>query len=255
MAALASEGTATTTAAGAEATATVAESAPAPPASAPAPLYFQHWVEKQTSTCSVCFATIEVGAPLWPHPSWSSKGPAPFIHTACAEAIARAAGNVLLPPICKHWARKGACAYEATCFFRHPKLEAPASDPAKSGGGDDEKGDVGAGGGGGLAEGGGGQRRRKKRPKVRNDSRAFVFRKFLLEHFGGAEGLRKGSGVVEVGGGKGELAYQLQNLNEVACTVVDPRPLALSRFVKTHRLGYYTEVVKHVTSPGPTPAT
>ena len=42
------------------------------------------------------------------------------MHLACAQAHCAAAGAPLLPPVCKHWARRGACAFQARCFFRHP---------------------------------------------------------------------------------------------------------------------------------------
>jgi hypothetical protein len=38
--------------------------------------------------------------------------------------------------------------------------------------------------------------------------------------------------VLDVGGGHGEVAFQLVNLNRVAATVVDPRPLRLRRFAR-----------------------
>jgi len=40
------------------------------------------------------------------------------------------------------------------------------------------------------------------------------------------------SGVLDVGGGHGEVAFQLVNLNRVPATVVDPRPLRLRRFAR-----------------------
>lgn len=40
------------------------------------------------------------------------------------------------------------------------------------------------------------------------------------------------SGVLDVGGGHGEVAFQLVNLNRVVATVVDPRPLRLRRFAR-----------------------
>eukprot|EP00536_Pseudo-nitzschia_multiseries_P013190 jgi/Psemu1/290714/fgenesh1_pg.546_\ len=46
--------------------------------------------------------------------------------------------------------------------------------------------------------------------------------------------------VLDVAGGKGELAFQLLNLNNAAsCHVVDPRPLSLDRYRKRLRKGFY----------------
>jgi ubiquinone/menaquinone biosynthesis C-methylase UbiE len=43
-------------------------------------------------------------------------------------------------------------------------------------------------------------------------------------------GVRQTAGVLDVAGGKGELAFQLVNLNNIPATVVDPRPLELKSF-------------------------
>ena len=52
--------------------------------------------------------------------------------------------------------------------------------------------------------------------------------RFLIDTFG-REVLGKGSGVLDVAGGKGELSYELVNLNGIASTVVEPRALQLWR--------------------------
>ena len=46
--------------------------------------------------------------------------------------------------------------------------------------------------------------------------RVGVFRRFIVKEFGPAA-------VVDVAGGKGELSFELENLHDVACVVVDPR--------------------------------
>lgn len=79
----------------------------------------------------------------------------------------------------------------------------------------------------------------KRRPRVLNDSKVFIFRRFLLDTFG-REFLRRGSGVLDLAGGQGELSFQLVNLNHIPSTVVDPRPLKLRRFVRKFALGMYT---------------
>ena len=52
--------------------------------------------------------------------------------------------------------------------------------------------------------------------------------RWLLDTFG-RDVLGAGAGVLDVAGGKGGLAFELANLNGVAATVLDPRPLSLSR--------------------------
>lgn len=57
---------------------------------------------------------------------------------------------------------------------------------------------------------------------MRNRGRAGVFRRWLLAEFG-REVLGAGAGVLDVAGGKSELAFQLVNLNRLPATIVDPR--------------------------------
>ena len=56
-------------------------------------------------------------------------------------------------------------------------------------------------------------------------------RRFLLDTFGQAS-LACGSGVLDVGGGKGELAFELVNLNSIRATIIDPRPGSLHKHAK-----------------------
>ena len=52
--------------------------------------------------------------------------------------------------------------------------------------------------------------------------------RFLIDTFG-RELLKEGSGVLDVAGGKGELGFELLNLNGIKATVVEPRALQLWR--------------------------
>lgn len=74
-------------------------------------------------TCRRC------GADIGSAPEFPIEGVG-RMHLACAQAHCAAAGAPLLPPVCKHWARRGACAFQARCFFRHPPeaRAAPAAD-------------------------------------------------------------------------------------------------------------------------------
>lgn len=56
-------------------------------------------------------------------------------------------------------------------------------------------------------------------------------RRFLLDTFGQAS-LACGSGVLDVGGGKGELSFELLNLNSIRATIIDPRPGSLHKHAK-----------------------
>lgn len=52
--------------------------------------------------------------------------------------------------------------------------------------------------------------------------------RFLLDTFG-RERLASGSGVLDVAGGKGHIAFELVNLNGIPATVVEPRPISLAK--------------------------
>ncbi len=56
-----------------------------------------------------------------------------------------------------------------------------------------------------------------------------LHRRFLIDTYG-RELLGSGSGVLDVAGGHGALSFELLNLNNIAATVVDPRPLKTARY-------------------------
>ena len=47
------------------------------------------------------------------------------------------------------------------------------------------------------------------------------------------------SGVLDVAGGKGELAFELVNLHSIKSCVIDPRPTALKKFVQKYEFGIF----------------
>jgi len=53
----------------------------------------------------------------------------------------------------------------------------------------------------------------------------------LIDTFG-REKLAQGSGVLDIGGGRGELSFEMLNLNNIRATIVDPRPGSLSKQAK-----------------------
>lgn len=77
----------------------------------------------------------------------------------------------------------------------------------------------------------------RRRLRVANEGRVGALRRWLLNVLG-EEYLKLGS-VVDVAGGKGELAFELQNLNGIDACVIDPRPLELNRFNRKLKFGYY----------------
>ena len=133
--------------------------------------------------------------------------------------------------VCRHFARRGACLFGDACAFSHDIEPGTRRRPA----GEDARA---------LCSGAAppthppvpafGARRRN----VGNKAKCSVFRRWVLETFGHAF-LCSGAGVLDVAGGKGELAFELRNVSGVPVTVVDPRPMRLDAYVRKFRAGYY----------------
>ena len=90
------------------------------------------------------------------------------------------------------------------------------------------------------------QRRRRRLPSyllsidvalqitIEQESNLILIRggcRFLIDTFG-RERLGQGSGVLDIGGGRGELSFELLNLNNIRATIVDPRPGSLGKQAK-----------------------
>mmetsp|Transcript_5790 Transcript_5790/g.10239 ORF Transcript_5790/g.10239 Transcript_5790/m.10239 type:complete len:338 (+) Transcript_5790:33-1046(+) len=118
--------------------------------------------------------------------------------------------------ICKHFVRLGWCLFADACRYRHPSEEEIDALEIRY------------------------QRTRRPggRLQVRNENRASELRFWLLNHFG-KDRLASGSGIADIAGGKGELSFELLNLNQVPVTVFDPRPLFLHRYERKWNRGYY----------------
>ena len=156
--------------------------------------------------CSTCRQAVEPGQDMFP--VWSQ--------VQCA--VEELGSEVLRPPTCKHWRYLGRCSYGDKCFYTH---DAESYELWKSEG----------------------DKTRKRGPRgklrVRNKSRAFAFRRFLIDTFG-SELLQQGTGVLDVAGGKGELSFELVNLNGIPTTVVDPRVSDLQEYRDKWDKGLYT---------------
>jgi ubiquinone/menaquinone biosynthesis C-methylase UbiE len=73
--------------------------------------------------------------------------------------------------------------------------------------------------------------RNKFRNRARNRSRAGAFRRWLIDTYG-HERLASGTGILDVAGGKGELAWELSCLSGLRATLVDPRKPELERYLR-----------------------
>jgi hypothetical protein len=127
-------------------------------------------------------------------------------------------------PICKHWKTKGICIFQHKCQFRHPLDSSPPSMTSASSPLSPSPR---------LTRTGTWNRRR-----IYNDGRASVLRRWLLKVFP-FNYLQSGSGVLDVAGGKGEVSFEIVNLNQIQATVYDPRPLDLFRYKKKLQFGFY----------------
>eukprot|EP01088_Endostelium_zonatum_P013261 TRINITY_DN2770_c0_g1_i1.p1 TRINITY_DN2770_c0_g1~~TRINITY_DN2770_c0_g1_i1.p1 ORF type:complete len:421 (-),score=126.31 TRINITY_DN2770_c0_g1_i1:133-1263(-) len=138
---------------------------------------------------------------------------------------------------CRHWKRLGTCVYGSECKFGHTSdpLIATNSQPESNLEKlelrrmafntivpDNQKQNRGVG----------------KRNRIRNDSKAGCFRRWLLDKIG-AEYLNSNGGILDVAGGKGELSFELVNLNNITCTVIDPREMILEKLKKKAVRGFY----------------
>ncbi|KAK9805714.1 hypothetical protein WJX73_001222 [Symbiochloris irregularis] len=167
---------------------------------------------KTTTTCFCCGSTVSIGGDIY-----ALEDVPGYLHPDCAREHCRALGRPFVPPVCKHFVRRGYCLFGDDCFFRHP-AGCQASLPAKK-----FK----------LRKGA------SKQNQVRNRFRAATFRRFLLKVFG-RELLAQGSGILDVAGGTGELSFEFLNLNCINSTVVDPRPvLNLERQCRWLKAGFY----------------
>ncbi|KAH7488385.1 hypothetical protein PRIC1_007499 [Phytophthora ramorum] len=64
--------------------------------------------------------------------------------------------------------------------------------------------------------------------KTGKQKRAQVFVEWLVEMFG-ADFLASGKGVVDVAGGRGSVSFELWNKRRLPCTLIEPRPMKLSK--------------------------
>ena len=71
--------------------------------------------------------------------------------------------------------------------------------------------------------------RRDNAKQKAKKARSGVFAKFIIDNFGGIEYLSSGSGILDVAGGNGSLAFELSFVHGIPCTVVDPRPIKFSK--------------------------
>ena len=129
--------------------------------------------------------------------------------------------------VCRHFARRGACLFGDACAFSHDiepgTRRRPAGEDARAAPPTHPP----------VPNAFGARRR-----NVGNKAKCSVFRRWVLETFGHAF-LCSGAGVLDVAGGKGELAFELLNVSGVPVTVVDPRPMRLDAYVRKFRAGYY----------------
>ena len=145
-----------------------------------------------------------------------------------SDSAAAAAAPSKRPELCRHWGRTGSCLLGDRCRFAHPAdgPHTPGAPPPSAAAGVVAPPPPRRRAWGGA------------RAAVRNRSKATVLRRHALDAFG-REALAAGSGVLDVAGGKGEVAFQLVNLNGIPATVVDPRPLRLRQFERRALLGLF----------------
>ena len=167
-----------------------------------------------------------------------AKAPAPAAPKGEADGDERrrrdptsSASSAAAAAACRHMVRSGACLYASECRFNHdPDVVAAAERDLLA------KRDAALRG-----EGAPGEKlpgRFGRRHAQRNRNKSGDFRRWLARTFG-LDVLSDGGGVLDIAGGKGELAFELQNVTGVPVTVIDPRPMRLDAYVKRFREGVY----------------
>lgn len=166
----------------------------------------------KTSRFNYMIVLGQVGESIFPTDESAGGG---WAHVRCLSSD----GEELVPPMCKYFVRLGRCAYGDRCLYRHTGSEAELAAAAVR-----RRRGTGSGGSG--------------RAAISNSAKASVFRRWLIDTFGRAR-LRSGV-VLDVAGGNGALAYELENLNDIRCAVIDPRPLRLNKFAKRQHYALFS---------------
>ncbi len=189
--------------------------------------------KKKSLDCRICGKYLKPGEEVFPTEMRNEPG---FIwaHYDCAKRVVSRNNATIVDEnvksalprkVCKHWLKKGKCAFGDGCFFAHStanlnvESKMHKSRPPR-------------------IRNGPTRRAGRQRPKVANTSRCAILRRFMLDRVH-IDRLRQGSGVLDVAGGKGELAFELNHVNGIPATVVDPRPMLLSKFRRKYNLGVY----------------
>lgn len=124
--------------------------------------------------------------------------------------------------LCKKWARCGVCTHNG-CPFRHSptpseerrveRARAQSEAAKRAGRADDDPFDEG--------------------DKAAHGARHRAFARFLIDTFG-TDHLRSGCGVLDVGGGRAGLSFELHCCQRIACTLIEPRSVLLKSNQRRH---------------------
>jgi hypothetical protein len=147
---------------------------------------------------------------------WLSPSPHPSLTSPRAHKECILDHNDERIPICKHWEKKGTCIFHEKCQFRHPPQDQMTNPPDRSSS-PTRHGTWG-------------------RKRIYNEGRASALRRWVLKTFDLND---LSGGILDIAGGKGEISFEFLNLNQIQCTVIDPRPLDLFRFKRKLEFGFY----------------
>ena len=196
-----------------------------------------HRVNLTPTTCRCCDSPIKISAPVLPH-KFEGTSKTMWGHKLCVTILNQTTADSLPMPrsVCRHWKRSGSCGYEDKCFFSHdeafrglptrsvihPPSSASFASPASPTSPPPPR-----------------KRRPGGRPHLRNKSRAFVLRKFVMDKF--PPSCLLGT-VIDVAGGKGELAFEFTNLTpngKNSTILIDPRTCDLRKYRRKWDYGLY----------------
>ncbi len=201
---------------------------------------------KVRNLCHACNEHIEAGSRIWPLAKRNlekmnggkiaqtrsisnnivySKAFFTWVHLNCAKVFL--GEGTLSPPLCPYFAKHNTCGFGSACFYSHDIQPVNKSDSHVAHT---------------IQIASEAKEEERDNANVHGNSKGCKsghVRRFLIDKYG-VDFLNAGSGVVDVAGGKGELAFELINLNGVAATVIDPRHVDCTRCVKKLRHGIYT---------------
>ena len=194
------------------------------------------------TTCHLCLTTINLGDQIFPftrevddnsialanevhNKMVFSRDKYSWCHIDCVcKLLGCEDKNNLVKPNCPYYVKKGYCAYGDSCYYRHDDTVLTTQEVYFY---------------------------QSRTRKQRSQNYASKFRRWLVDKYGMTR--LAGTNILDIGGGKGELSFELLHLVGVrSTTVIDPRSVNVSKYLKKLKSGRYTSNALHHNFINPT---